>query len=54
MKTKEIFIRQTNFFEKFNDSKLSVNDLFIIRGGDRELPGEQDPGDDPPTFPEEG
>ena len=54
MKTKENFTRQTSFFEKFNNFELTVNELFIIRGGDVELPGEQDPGEDPPTFPEEG
>jgi len=52
MKTKEIFTRQTNFFEKFNGFELTVNELFIIRGGDP--PGEEDPPDDPPTLPEEG
>lgn len=50
MKTKEIFTRQTNFFEKFNDFELTVNELFIIRGGDGP-PGEPDPPD-PPLFPE--
>lgn len=52
MKTKEIFTRQTNFFEKFNDFELTVNELFIIRGGD-DPTGEQDPPD-PPVYPEEG
>ena len=52
MKTKEIFNRQTNFFEKFNDFELTVNELFIIRGGE-DLPGEVDPPGNPPTYPEE-
>jgi len=52
MKTKEIFTRQTNFFEKFNDFKLTVNELFIIRGGDSPT-GEPDDPNDPPVLPEE-
>lgn len=53
MKTKEIFTRQTNFSEKFDNFKLTDNELFFIRGGD-DPPGEPDPPDNPPTFPEEG
>jgi hypothetical protein len=53
MKTKEIFTGQTNFFEKFNNYKLNENELFVIRGGDGEEFGEEDPPNDPPTLPEE-
>jgi len=52
METKEIFTRQTNFFEKFNGFELTVNELFIIRGGDP--PGEVDDPGEPPVLPEEG
>ncbi len=53
METKEIFIRQTNFFEKFNGFELTANELFIIRGGD-DPPGEVDDPGRPVLFPEEG
>ncbi|MCK4346864.1 MAG: hypothetical protein KAX05_16400 [Bacteroidales bacterium] len=53
MKTKEIFTRQTNFFEKFREFELNGNELFIIRGGD-DPTGEPDDPSEPPVFPEEG
>ena len=51
MKTKQIAEKN---YKTFEDYRLNYFEMNVIRGGDGELPGEQDPGEDPPTFPEEG